>query len=229
MAEKEKKKNSFSGIIFIIFAVLVCFALTIYGIVYLTGKIFSGEEAMEVAKIKVPAVSTDPEKGDILMFSSEPEKTADEIHGDFSPAVPKEESAPTPIVTQQYAVDKPVEVAPATPVAKKEEKPVAKEQPAQKKEAAPKQEAAKAVKQTKSGEYVVQIMAVKNEKEAEKEADKYRSVCSDVFVQKADLGSKGVWYRLRCGVTSSKDEAVATRDMLKSKFKGITPQVVSNK
>ena len=232
MAEKEKKKNSFGGIIVVVFAVLLCFGLTVYGIVYLTGKVFSSEEVTEAAKIKIPNVSTDPEKGDILTFSSQPEKE------------PNVEEVPETIVSQPYGLNDSVEgnipapaqeIKPAEP--KEEAKPAPKQEakPAPKQEAkpAPKQEAKEPVKIVTSpvgkGAFVVQIMAVKNKTEAEKEAEKYRSVCSDIFVQKADLGAKGTWYRLRCGATDSKETAAKTRDMLKSRFKNISPQVVSNK
>lgn len=199
MSDNDKKKSSFKGVIAVIFIVLMCFGLTIWGIVYLTDKIFDSEQTSEKVPLKIPAVTADPDKGDILTFSSKPEKPFDnnisepeEIQGeDFSETQQIKESF--------TAVAEPV-------------KPVVE-----------------SAKPTVKGGFVVQIMAVKNQTDAYKEAEKYKRVCPDIFVQKADLGEKGVWYRLRCGVSDSKEAAAQTRDMLKSAFKGISPQVVSNK
>ena len=85
----EKKKNSFRDTILIVFVVILCFGLTVYGIVYLTGKVFSNEEKIEIAKIKNQKISTDPESGDILTFSLEEEKPV-EIE-DVPPATSIEE------------------------------------------------------------------------------------------------------------------------------------------
>lgn len=254
MADMEKKKNSFRDMILIIFVVLICFGLTIYGIVYLTGKVFSSEEKIEIAKIRAPAVTTDPEEGDILTFSSRPETSLKEAESAAAipPAEPEGKEAgqvrekPAPVRMQQYSAEKrPSEPAPAEPAGTERsrhapaEKPAARQvAPAPKpqntaKQAAPAKPAASAksaaaAKEVK-GAYVVQIMALTSIKDAEKEAARFKNSCPDVFVQKADLGSKGVWYRVRCGATNSKEQASHTREMLSSRYKGISPQVVGNR
>ena len=240
-AEKEKKKNSFRDMILIIFVVLICFGLTIYGIVYLTGKVFSSEEKIEIAKIKQPAATTNPEDGDILTFSSKPETAVKETlnASDVPPAEPqteqhqeKNQPKPTPIRTQQYLPDK--QAPAAEPVkTEKNNKPATEEKPPVKQESteksAPQQpESTSPVKKGK-GAYVVQIMSLKTYKDAEREAARFKSSCPDVFIQRADLSSKGIWYRVRCGATDSKEDAAGTVEMLKSKHKGIKPDIVSNK
>lgn len=220
MSDNDKKKSSFKGVIAVIFVVLMCFGLTIWGIVYLTDKIFDSEQTSEKVPLKIPAVTADPDKGDILTFSSKPEKPFDNNISE-----PEEIQGENFSETQQIKESFTAVAEPVKPVAEPA-KPVA--EPVK-----PVVESAKPVvepaKPTVKGGFVVQIMAVKNQTDAYKEAEKYKRVCPDIFVQKADLGEKGVWYRLRCGVSDSKEAAAQTRDMLKSAFKGISPQVVSNK
>lgn len=247
MADKEKSKGSFRDTILIVFVVILCFGLTIYGIVYLTGKVFTNEEKIEIAKLKSEKISTDPESGDVLTFSSEEEKPivdniTQDLEEDSNNVEQNEEPTHKVVVGNKIASDNQSNVKKESQKEvtkqKEQEKQVKKEQPKKQVKETPKKEEKqvakvenkKPVSNMKSkGAFVVQIMAVKNLKEAEKEANKYRNICSDVFIQKADLGSKGTWYRIRCGASNSKAEASKTRDLLKQKFKGITPQVVSNK
>ena len=75
---------------------------------------------------------------------------------------------------------------------------------------------------TAGGAYVLQIGAYKSESEANgawkvmqtKHAGLLSSLSSNV--QKADLGDKGVWYRLRAGAFADKDAATAFCDKLKA-------------
>ncbi len=247
MADKEKTKGSFRDTILIVFVVILCFGLTVYGIVYLTGKVFTNEEKIEIAKLKSEKISTDPESGDVLTFSSEEEKPiVDDITQETEENInieEKEEQSTHKVVVgnkipqdnqENIKKENKKEVVKQKELGKQEKKEQPKKQvketPKKEEKQVAKVESKKPVSNMKSkGAYVVQIMAVKNLKEAEKEANKYRNTCNDVFIQKADLGSKGTWYRIRCGASNSKAEVTKTRDLLKQKFKGITPQVVSNK
>jgi cell division protein FtsN len=75
---------------------------------------------------------------------------------------------------------------------------------------------------TTGGAYVLQIGAYKSEADAEAAWKDYASKHADLLggasheVQKADLGSKGVWYRLRAGSFADKAEAGAMCDKLKA-------------
>ncbi len=78
----EENKNSFRDMILIIFVVLICFGITIYGIAYLTGKVFSSSPEPEIAANERPKeVTTNPQEGDTLTFTSMGE-TADEVMPD---------------------------------------------------------------------------------------------------------------------------------------------------
>lgn len=239
MAEKEKSKTSFRDTILIVFVVILCFGLTVYGIVYLTGKVFSNEEKIEIAKLQEEKVSTNPENGDVLTFTSEEEKPI--IEEETQVEVEENTEKPRVIVgnkitdeakkeeqvkSKEVVKEKKVEPA-KKQVEKKQEPKVEKKQP--EKQVAKIEEKKPAKSMQSKGAFVVQIMAVKSMKDAEKEANKYKSVCRDVFIQKADLGAKGTWYRIRCGASNSKAEVTKMRDLIKQKFKGTSPQVVSNK
>lgn len=64
-------KNSFRDMILIIFVVLVCFGITIYGIAYLTGKVFSTDYESEISENDMPKeVTTNPQEGDTITFTT---------------------------------------------------------------------------------------------------------------------------------------------------------------
>lgn len=104
---------------------------------------------------------------------------------------------------------KPVEAAPA-PVESAPAPPV---------ETAPSATAPPAA--SASGSYVLQIGAYKSEDEANAAWKTYQAKHpavggSDSDVKKADLGDKGIWYRLRIGSFATKDAASALCDKLKA-------------
>ena len=157
----EDNKNSFRDMILIIFVVLICFGITIYGIAYLTGKVFSSSPEPEVAANERPKeVTTNPQEGDTLTFTSMGE-TADEVMPDgdnirTTVTPPKQNNTEMAAVEQDSAApipapvveEKPVQTA--EPVKQQEIKETAKPKtevqkipPAKKVEQAkPKQEAA---------------------------------------------------------------------------------------
>ena len=49
----EDNRNSFRDMLLIIFVVLICFGITIYGIAYLTGKVFSSSSEPEILIMKI--------------------------------------------------------------------------------------------------------------------------------------------------------------------------------
>ncbi len=217
--EETPKKGSFRDMIVITVVVVVCFALTLYGIIYLTGKVFNPEEEIEMQTNKYATTATDPEEGDILTFALEDNDTV--IKGEDTPEAPAPvEPAPAPQVEKPQEVAKPVEVAPAP-------KPVV-EAPKPAPTPAPAKPATQASNSAPKGKYVVQLLASKSEKGATEAAQKYQSACPDIHIRKVDLGDKGIWFRVRCGVTDSKSTADATKARLEKSF-GIKPQVVANK
>lgn len=119
--------------------------------------------------------------------------------------------APAPKVTKAEPVKK-VEVKPV------ETKPVAK---AVEKSTSASQAAEKPVAKS-TGSYMLQIGAYKSEAEATSAWKAYKAKHAAVLggaspdIQKADLGDKGTWYRLRAGPFASKDAAAAQCDKLKA-------------
>ncbi len=131
-------------------------------------------------------------------------------------ATPKPAPAPSKMVAEapRPATAPPARLMPAKPV----EKPAVKAAPAV---AKPMPATVKTVS-TANGVFVLQIGAYKSQGDAEAAWKAYRSkhaallsgISSDV--QKADLGDKGVWYRLRVGSFADKDAAAALCDRLKA-------------
>lgn len=256
----EDNKNSFRDMILIIFVVLICFGITIYGIAYLTGKVFSSSPEPEVAANERPKeVTTNPQEGDTLTFTSMGE-TADEVMPDgdnirttVTPpkqnniemaAVEQDSVAPIPAPVVE---EKPVQTAepvkqqeiketakqkeevqkttPAKKVEQAQPKQEAKSKPAPKKEE-PKKETVKAAPPAQTGAYVVQLLAVQSREAAEKEAAKYRSKYPDVFIKQVVINGK-TWYRVRLGVSATKEQAQQKADRVASEFK-IKPIVTKN-
>lgn len=100
--------------------------------------------------------------------------------------------------------------------AKTEPKPVPKQ------EAATASEAPKRLSSAAAGAYVLQIGAYKSEADAETAWKAYAAKHAGLLagtaheVQKADLGAKGIWYRLRAGSFASQADASAMCDKLKA-------------
>lgn len=256
----EDNKNSFRDMILIIFVVLICFGITIYGIAYLTGKVFSSSPEPEVAANERPKeVTTNPQEGDTLTFTSMGE-TADEVMPDgdnirTTVTPPKQNNTEMAAVEQDSAApipapvveEKPVQTAepvkqqeiketakqkeevqkttPAKKVEQAQPKQEAKSKPAPKKEE-PKKETVKAAPPAQTGAYVVQLLAVQSRDAAEKEAAKYRSKYSDVFIKQVVINGK-TWYRVRLGVSATKEQAQQKADRVASEFK-IKPIVTKN-
>ena len=62
-------------------------------------------------------------------------------------------------------------------------------------------------------------MALQSEADANNAVKKYKVACPDIFVMKIDLQNSGTWYRVRCGITNSMDDAVALKQKLATDYK----------
>jgi cell division protein FtsN len=76
------------------------------------------------------------------------------------------------------------------------------------------------------GKYQLQLFAFRSQTTAETEARKLQKPYPDIFVVRADLGANGVWYRVRCCSTDSKEEADKKKAEIERRYK-ITPYVVN--
>lgn len=70
-------------------------------------------------------------------------------------------------------------------------------------------------------------MAFKDPEHTNKEAEKLKSKLKDVYVVKADLGEKGIWYRIRYGKNLNKEEALKLKEKLKKEY-GIDSILATN-
>ena len=242
----EENKNSFRDMILIIFVVLICFGITIYGIAYLTGKVFSSSPEPEIAANERPKeVTTNPQEGDTLTFTSMGE-TADEVMPDennirTTVTPPKQNNTetavlyqdnispiPAPVLQEEKPVEpaskqvKPQENKQVQETAKPKETVKPKENTNQAEQAKPKQE----TKPAQTGAFVVQLVAVQSRDAAEKEAAKYRSKYPDVFIKQVSIDGK-TWYRVRLGVSATKEQAQQKANKVASEFK-IKPIVTKN-
>ncbi len=258
----EDNKNSFRDMLLIIFVVLICFGITIYGIAYLTGKVFSSSPEPKIAANERPKeVTTNPQEGDTLTFTSITD-VADEVMPDEdnirtivtppkndnievvdeetsdiapipAPLLQEEKPAQSNIIKQQDS--KPLkEIVPSNETAKQNSNNITQKdnikkaeppKPAPKKQE-PVKETVKVAPPTQSGAFVVQILAVQSKEAAEKEAAKYRSKYPDVFIKQVVIDGK-TWYRVRLGVSATKEQAQQKADKVSSEFK-IKPIVTKN-
>lgn len=243
-------KNSFRDMLLVIFVVLICFGITIYGIAYLTGKVFSSSpEPKEAAHERPKEVTTNPHEGDTLTFTAMNEK-ADEVMPDGDNILttvtpPKQENAEA---AQEEKVDtapnqaalqdekkeqkqaatepKKQETATAKKETVKQEKPkqeTAKQTP---KKQEPKKEVVKTAPPAQNGAYVVQILAARSRESAEKEMAKYKAKYPDMFIKQVVIDGK-TWYRVRFGVSATREQAQQKADKIANEFK-IKPMVTKN-
>ncbi len=68
-----------------------------------------------------------------------------------------------------------------------------------------------------SGKFTVQVRATQSQGEAEALGKRLRNSGAEAYVVKADLGAKGIWYRVRVGRYQSFSEAQKVGSQLKSK------------
>lgn len=67
------------------------------------------------------------------------------------------------------------------------------------------------------GAFVVQVASFRTSEDAGKMADRLKSYKLATFVESADLGAKGVWYRVLSGPYTSRDNADRAADLLREK------------
>lgn len=76
------------------------------------------------------------------------------------------------------------------------------------------------------GKFALQLFALKDKEAAEKEVNRLKSIVKDIYIEKVDLGEKGIWYRVRCCNSDSKDDLMAKKEKIK-KETGLNPIPVS--
>ncbi len=220
----EKKQTLFMVSMLLVVG-LVCFFLGV-----MVGK--SGEQsqvAEERLPVKEPVVAAQDEM-------AEPE--AAETPAESAPA----EETPDPQLTfydtlpegQQNALGSGINLPPepkkTEPVAPPKSAVPAKTVATKKPTAAPALPAAEQPKFNKpaavaSGSYLVQVASVKQRQGAEGLRDRMRNKGYAAFVEAADLGAKGVWYRVYAGPFGSRGDAEQAVSSLKAERISSSPLV----
>ncbi len=78
----------------------------------------------------------------------------------------------------------------------------------------------KTTKESKSGEkYSIQIGAFKTKKQAEALLKKVGNIPFKISIIRVDLGTRGVWYRIRTSPFKSLEEARRAKELLKERYK----------
>jgi cell division septation protein DedD len=67
-----------------------------------------------------------------------------------------------------------------------------------------------------AGGFTVQVMSAKDQASSQAAADRLASHGAEAYVMRADLGARGVWYRVRIGQFSTRAEAQAAATRLRS-------------
>jgi cell division protein FtsN len=82
---------------------------------------------------------------------------------------------------------------------------------------APRQKPVTAPTASSDGAFVVQVASFRTSEDARKLAIRLKDYNLTTFVESADLGNKGVWYRVLTGPYGSREKADQTADLLREK------------
>lgn len=210
-AGKEKVSKGFGNTIILFIVFFIVFTVIVTGVAFFADKVdLSGTGKDRNLEDIAPAEQmTDPKEGESTEYvlGENGEMGRKEV---MEPMLEKPEQKEEPAIPMANAApEKPAPLPPVNikPEIKKEEpkkKPVEKVSKPEPKPASTREMLA--TKKT-SGDYVVQLASFKNKNYADAEQKKLQKMLPDVFVVRADLGEKGIWYRLRCFNGVSRAEA----------------------
>jgi len=217
---KEKKKpDDMRGIIILSIIFLIAFALIVFAIIKLTNDYFDLKMKLKEAKQEDKVQLTDPGEGKSYQFTTQDngsvvKKTEEELKELSNMDVLEEDNTTAKKEKNQISAKSEIKEEKVT------SEPTETKEAVEKKSSSTKVTESAAVSESEGdkekGDYVVQILSVKSKSDAESEAEKLRDVVSDVYVARADLGSKGVWYRVRCCKDTSKKYATDIVNKIKS-------------
>jgi len=216
---KEKKNsNDMRGIIVLSIIFLIAFALIVFAIIKLTNDYFDLKMKLKEAKQEDKVQLTDPGEGKSYQFTAQDnesvvKKTEEELQ-ELSKMDISDDNTTAKTAKKQLKVKNEIKEEKVT------SKPVEKKEATGDKESTAKETGSAAVSEStgekEKGDFVVQILSVQSKSDAEREAEKLKKLVSDVYVARADLGSKGIWYRVRCCKNTSKKYATGIVNKIKS-------------
>ncbi len=207
---KEKKKSDdMRGIIILSIIFLIAFALIVFAIIKLTNQYFDLKMKLEESRNEQQVQLTDPGEGQTYQFNTTDEEDniqrSEEALKELSEMsildeekqVPDEEPASSTGSDGLADKNKSSENKPAQKRQEESSRNLSKEEAGSKTEIVTK----------KAGHYLVQILSVKSKTDADRAAESLKKIAPDVYVVRADLGDKGIWYRVRCCKDTSLDYA----------------------
>lgn len=217
---KEKKKNDdMRGIIILSIIFLIAFAIIVFAIIKLTNDYFDLKMKLKEAKQEDKVQLTDPGEGKSYQFTAQDngsvvKKTEEDLKElskmdvmEEDNITSKKDKKQTPV--KSGAKEKKVTAVPDETKESDEEKAISTKE-------VESNSVSESAGEKEKGDFVVQILSVKSKSDAEREAENLRKLVSDVYVARADLGSKGVWYRVRCCKDTSKKYATDIVNKIKS-------------
>lgn len=213
---KPKVSKGFGNTIILFIVFFIVFTVIVTGVAFFADKIdFSGSKKKQTLEDLVPKDKmTDPKKGENKEYVMndkggivEKDMPAKPAADDKKAETKAEQPIPDANVKAKAPAPAPlppVKIAPQIkkPAPKPAPKPVAK-----KVQRKPDPLSSLAGKAT-TGKFVVQLASFRHKGDAEKEAKRLRKLIPEIFVVRADLGAKGVWYRIRCFRGISHEEAL---------------------
>ncbi|PLY01103.1 MAG: hypothetical protein C0623_06050 [Desulfuromonas sp.] len=208
---RSEKKQSFVFIAFILTIAIVFFASG-----YMVGRNSAQEETVDLTASEAKKV---PAKKKIEKEA--PEKKADELT--FYESLPKGEQPPLGSGIN-LPVEKPTAKA-ATATNEEVKKPIPEKvfQPTKTEsvetKAAPVQTASRPKADPETVAYILQVASFPQPDEAGKLLGKLTQGGYDVYVQQADLGSKGVWYRVFVGPVTGESKVSYLKAKIEKEFK----------
>jgi cell division protein FtsN len=149
------------------------------------------------------------------------------------PSAPEQKPvAMTPPAAEQQPAAKPEPPAPTVQKAVPSQQ-AAPAQPAQpaKQQATPAQpKDAQKPKESLAGDtFSVHAGSYQTDVLAESEAQRFNKLGLNAYVEKTDLGDKGIWYRVKIGRFNSREEGKKAEAAIHRRLKGIETRVIRNK
>jgi len=227
MVMPNRRERSNEGRPVVIAVILITVAIVSFALGFMAGRGRTPEPTTEIAVSapRQPIATATPATPAIPAAPAEPAPaaTVDPATNEkltFFDSLPKGEQPPMgsginmPPTEPAAAIPAPVSVAEPRPVATK---PVATPAPTVKPvaTAAP----VKTVAKAETGTYLLQVSSSRNPDEAGLLVGKLEKKGYQASIQLADLGAKGVWYRVFVGPVSSRDDADALARKIKSDMK----------
>lgn len=206
---RSEKKQSFVFIAFMVTVAIVCFASG-----FMVGRNTAPRTVADLAR---PSEARKPiAKQPVVVKAAEEKKEPEKLT--FYDALPKGEQPPLgsginlPPQTEASA-------APAEKVEPKAAIPEKVFETARVEPPPPKPAPAKPKEDVATTKYILQVASFPQPVEAGKLLGKLTKGGYDVYVQQADLGSKGVWYRVFVGPVTGKSRAEALLAKIEKEFK----------